>query len=76
MTLRQLEPAVEDIVSLLERVGYMRGVQPDKVRLTARQAFQTAGLPIRHVEALRGMAARIQWALDNPGMDWTKRRGD
>ena len=74
--LAQLEPAVEDVVGVLERVGYLRGVQPDKVRLTARQALQTAGLPVRHVEALRGMAARIEWALDHPDADWTKRRSD
>jgi TrmH family RNA methyltransferase len=74
--LPQLEPAVEDVLSVLQRVGYLRGVQPDKVRLTARQALATAGLPIRHVEAIRGMTRRIEWALSNPEKDWQKKRSD
>lgn len=74
----QVEPAVQEILGLLDRVGYLRGVQPDKARLTARQSLQRARMPMRHVEALRGMLARIEWALENPGLDWkqTKRRRD
>lgn len=68
-----IEPAVEEMVDLLERVGYTRGTRPDKVALTGRTALQRANLTIREVEALRGMAARIQWALDHPGMDWRKK---
>ncbi len=71
-----LEPAVHEVVGLLERVGYLRGVKPDKVRLTARQALQRAGLALRHVEALRGMVARIEWALDHPDRDWKATRRD
>ncbi len=66
----QIEPAVEDVVGLLERVGYTRSTQPDKVRLTARQALQRARVAIRHIEALRGMVARVRWALDHPDVDW------
>jgi TrmH family RNA methyltransferase len=71
-----LEPAVADLVMLLERVGYLRGVPADKVRLTARQALQRARVSVRHVEALRGMLNRITWALDHPDTDWksTRRR--
>lgn len=74
----QVEPAIEEIVGLLDKVGYLRGVKPDKARLTARQALQNARLAVRHVEALRGMVARIEWALTNPGTDWkqTRRRRD
>lgn len=72
-----VEPAVEDLVGLLDHVGYLRGTPPDKVRLTARQALQRARVSVRHVEALRGMVARIRWALDRPDVDWKKtRRGD
>lgn len=72
--LPQIEPAVESIVGLLDRVGYTRGVQPDKVRLTARQALQRGHISIRHVEALRGMVARLEWALDHPDADWRSTR--
>lgn len=74
--LRQIEPATDALVSLLERVGYLRGVQPDKVRLTGRQALQRARLALRHVEALRGMVARVEWALDHPDHDWKASRKD
>jgi hypothetical protein len=39
------------------------------VRLTARQAFQRAGITIRQLEAMRGMVNRTTWALDNPSID-------
>ena len=64
-----MEPAVEDLLGVLERVGYLRGVQPDKVRLTARQALQRAHVSVRHVEALRGMLRKVQYALDHPDVD-------
>jgi TrmH family RNA methyltransferase len=64
--LPHLEPAVDELLVLLERVGYLRGTAPAKVRVTARQALQHAGLSIKHVEALRGMIGRIEWALDHP----------
>lgn len=71
-----IEPAVDELVDLLERVGYLRGTPPDKVGLTARQAMQRAHLSIRHVEAMRGMVSRIQWALDHPDRDWKRTTGD
>ena len=64
-----MEPAVDELVGLLGRVGYLRGVPADKVRLTARQALQNARVTIRHVEALRGMVNKIEWALDHPDAD-------
>ena len=67
--------AVADIVSLLERVGYTRGVKPEKVRNTARQALFASRLSNRTAAALRGMLRRIDWALDNPGVDWRKTKG-
>ena len=66
---RVTEPAVDDLIEVLDRVGYLRGVQPDKVRLTARQAFQRAHVSVRHVEALRGMLRKIGYALDHPDKD-------
>lgn len=61
-----LEPAVDELIELLGRVGYFRGTPEDKVRLTARQALQRGRVTVRHVEALRGMVNRVKWALDNP----------
>ncbi len=67
-----VDPAVEQIVALLGRVGYLRGTPADKVRVTAREALRSAELSVRQVEALRGMLARVEWALDHPGVDWAK----
>lgn len=72
--LPQIEPAAAELVSLLGRVGYLRGTAPEKVLLTARQALQRAALSVRHVEALRGMVGRVGWALDHPGVDWAATR--
>lgn len=72
----RLEPVVDEVVRLLERVGYVRAVQPDKVRLSARQALQRAALTLRHVDALRGMVSRVQWALDHPEQDWRATTSD
>lgn len=69
-----LEPAVDELIELLDRVGYTRGTAPEKVGVTARSALQRASLSQREVAALRGMVSRIEWALDHPGMDWTKTR--
>ncbi len=69
-----IEPAVVELVELLDRVGYLRGVTPDKVRGTAREALQRARVTLRHVAALRGMVARMRWALDHPGVDWKATR--
>ena len=70
-----IEPAAQEVVGLLKRVGYLRGAPASKVLLTARQALQRAHLPIRHVEALRGMVSRVHWALDHPNVDWERTRG-
>lgn len=62
----RLEPAVDELLGLLGRVGYFRGTPEAKVALTARQALQRSRVTVRHVEALRGMINKVQWALDNP----------
>lgn len=69
-----IEPAVDEVVALLERVGYTRSASPEKVALTTRSALQRSGLRVREVEALRGMVARLQWALDHPDVDWKQGR--
>ncbi|MBT3218518.1 MAG: hypothetical protein HN348_05455 [Proteobacteria bacterium] len=67
---QQVNPAADEVVRLLDRVGYMRNTPADKVLLTVRQALQRSAPSVRHVEALRGMLTRVQWALDNPDEDW------
>jgi TrmH family RNA methyltransferase len=69
-----VDPAVADLLALLQRVGYLRGVSPEKVTVTARQALQQAELTVKQVEALRGMVGRVEWALDHPGVDASKAR--
>ncbi len=64
--LEVVEPAVTALVEVLDRVGYLKGTPADKVRVTARGALQSAHLTVRHVEALRGMLAKVQWALAHP----------
>jgi len=61
-----VRPAATEIVELLGRVGYLRGTPAHKVQLTAEQALVRGRLSVRHVEALRGMVHRIEWALDHP----------
>lgn len=70
-----LEPLVSQIDALLQRVGYTRGRSPEKLHVTTRTALQGAGLTFRHVEALRGLVNRVDWALDHPDVDWTATRG-
>lgn len=74
--LPRVEPAAEAVVQLLDRVGYTRGTPIARIKQTARSTLQNAGLTIREVEALRGMVARLEWALDHPDEDWKSgRRG-
>jgi tRNA C32,U32 (ribose-2'-O)-methylase TrmJ len=68
----EIDPAVTDILGLLQHVGYLRGTPAEKVALTARQSLQQAQISRRHVLALRGMVSRIRWALASPGVDWEK----
>lgn len=67
--LPRLEPAADALVELLDRVGYFRSTPPERVRQTARATLEKARPTLREVEALRGMIARIGWALDHPDAD-------
>jgi TrmH family RNA methyltransferase len=73
-SLRDVEPAVLELVELLNRVGYTRASNPDRVAVTLRESIQHAGLTKRQVAALRGMTGRIGFALDNPDVDWRASR--
>jgi TrmH family RNA methyltransferase len=74
--LARIQPAVDEVVELLDTVGYFRGTPHDKVRLSASHALQSGGFSIRHVEALRGMVNRVRWALDHPDADWRATRSE
>lgn len=74
--LQTLEPAVDEWVQLLERVGYTRSAPPEKVAVTWRGLLQRAEATVREVEAFRGAVSRIGWALDHPGVDWTRSKKD
>lgn len=68
--LATIEPAVADLLALLDRVGYTRGTGPEKVWGTLREGFGRATLTRRQVAAMRGMVSRIEYALDHPEIDW------
>ena len=51
---------------MLDRVGYSKRTSTDKIGLTLRQALASSTLTVRQAEAVRGMIARVQWALDHP----------
>lgn len=61
-----VRPAATEVVELLGRVGYLRGTPAHKVQLTVEQALVRGRLSVRHVEALRGMVHKIDWALAHP----------
>jgi tRNA (cytidine32/uridine32-2'-O)-methyltransferase len=63
-----MEPAVLELLALLDRVGYTRGTSPEKVAATLREVLQRAAPTRKQVFALRGMVSRTQWTLDQrPG---------
>lgn len=72
----ELEPAVTELIALLERVGYTRSHTPEKVGMTLRAALQHGRVARKNVYTMRGMIARVQFALDHPGEDWTKKSSD
>lgn len=74
--LSAIEPAVAGMVGLLDRVGYLRGLDPAKLGVTLGGLLQRAKASVRETEAIRGMIARIGWALDHPGVDWRASRAD
>lgn len=66
-----MEPAVLELVTLMERIGFTRGTAPDRLAVSARTGLQGSGMTVRHVELIRGMIRRVDWALDNPEADWS-----
>lgn len=68
--LSMVEPAVIELVALLNRVGFSQGSNPDLVGVTLREGLQRAALTERHAHALRGMVKRVTYALDHPEVDW------
>ncbi len=74
-TVTELEPAVTDLLALLDRIGYTRSHTPEKVTMTLRGALQHGRVARKNVHTLRGMVARVQFALDHPGEDWRKKSG-
>ena len=55
--LPDLEGLVQDLVTVLQGVGY--AASRDKVEVTARAGLQRAQLSVREVGALRGMVKRL-----------------
>jgi TrmH family RNA methyltransferase len=74
--LRRVEPIVRDLTALLDRVGFQRSGDPERIGLTLRELLQRSRLTDRHVSALMGMIGRIDYALDHPHSDWRGTRRD
>jgi TrmH family RNA methyltransferase len=69
-----VEPALAEVIGLLDRVGYTKASSPERVAMTLRETLQRTRLTQRQVHGLRGMVRRINRALDNPDMDWKATR--
>lgn len=70
----QVEPAITELVSLLNRVGYTMASSPEQVEVLMREGLQRAGLTRKQVHAVRGMVRRMEYALDHPSVDWRMSR--
>jgi len=62
-----IEPAITEVVALLDRVGYTRSAPPERVAQSWRSVLQRAAATVREVEALRGVVGKIERALDREG---------
>jgi TrmH family RNA methyltransferase len=62
-TVPELEPVVHELVGLLEDVRYTLRVGPERVTNTVREAMQRANLTRKHLNALRGVIAKINWRI-------------
>jgi TrmH family RNA methyltransferase len=62
-TVPELEPVVHELIGLLEDVRYTLRVGPERVTNTVREALQRANLTRKHLHALRGVIAKINWRI-------------
>lgn len=69
-----LEPAVVEIVALLNRVGHKRANRPEQLGVVLREALQRSRLSAEQVGSLRGMIKRVEYALDHPEIPWRASR--
>ena len=63
-TADQVEGAVEQLVELLGRIGFMRGRNPLQVMTTARQVLKRTELTPEEVGFVRGSLRKMSWGLD------------
>ena len=66
----KLEPAVVELVAMLNRVGFDKGSNMEKVGVMVREGLQRSALTVKQVSAIRGMVRRVEYALDHPDIDW------
>jgi TrmH family RNA methyltransferase len=73
--LSKILSTTQDVVQLLDQVGYTRNIPEETVRLTTGKALQRSQVSEKELRGIRGMIRRIRWALNNPQSDWrsTKR---
>lgn len=75
-TVGEIEPAIEELVTLLNRVGFTKANGPERTGVTLRELLQRSGISDRQVAAVRGMVGRIEYALAHPEVDWAASRAE
>lgn len=54
--------ALADLRSVLEEIGFLHGDQADRVMASLASLLTRAGLDVREVRILRGLARQVRWA--------------
>ncbi len=74
--LGEVEPAIQELIHVLDRVGFTRKTDPTKIAVGLREGLQRAQLSVRQVHSIRGMVRRMNYALEHPEQDWQGSRRD
>jgi tRNA/rRNA methyltransferase len=69
-----VEPAVIELVALLNRVGHSGAKRPEQLGALVREGLQRASITDVHVRTLRSIVRRLEFALDRPDVDWKASR--
>lgn len=69
-----LEPAIDEVMTLVGRVGWLKTRSDAKTASLLRAGMQQARLTERQVHAIRGAVRRLRYALDHPEIDWSLTR--
>ncbi len=62
----QIDGTLEQLMGVLDRVGFFRGRNPTQVLTTARQILTRTSLTREEIGFLRGSLRKLAWSLDHP----------